>query len=505
MSERNNGRIAFLNSPYILKEDFHQHMPPLSLLYLATYMKSNGFDVRIYNLDRFVRDKGFRYLGYNLNSLFNNLSLFNPQMIGITCQYSARWPFVQRLIEIIKRWFKDIPVVIGGIHPTCFPEYCLCSSKADYIILGEGEFSCLELFKHVLSRTTPSGLDGVAFRDNSKIICNPKKSFITDLDTLPFPDYSLIDINRYKQLCRKDYIAQLKGMYFPVLTSRSCPNQCRYCNLYLVHGRKWRARSPDNVVKELSYLVETYKVRQFAFVDDNFSFSRERTIAILKEIVNGKIGPIKFIPLNGLSVKTLDDEVIWYLKKAGALEVSLAIESGSEYIRNTVYNKKVSTKKIIEVVRACKKYNLICKAFFMVGAPEETDDTIKESIDLMREIRIPASFSITTPFKGTKLYDYYMKKKLISEDELKRGYFLDLRLPIGNTKSYTQIIQWRRKLMIYNIWYSLPELLKHSKLLTFHNFNRLLATVLFPKKLTMDIINYAMDKYMPLFRYRKNV
>jgi len=494
---KNKGKIAFLNSPYILNEPFYQHMPPLSLLYLSSYVEKNGFEPRIYNLEKVHKDKGIYYFGFDIQKVLKDLSVFKPDIIGITCPYSSRWPYTQRLIKIIKSKFKDIPVVIGGIHPTTFPKHCLSSSGADYLIIGEGEFTTVELFKHILADTKPYKIDGIAFQNGNKFIHNPKTKFISNLDELPFPAYHCIDMERYKKICKKDRISQFKGLYFSLLTSRSCPNQCTYCNMHLAHGRKWRPRSPENVISEISYLINKYGVRQFAIMDDNFLILKDRALAILKEIIKRRMN-IKLITPNGLSIKTLDDEIVWHLKKAGALEISVAIESGSEHIRNSVYNKGLSTEQILKTINSCKKYKLPCKAFFMVGAPGESDNTIKKSLKLMRKIKIPAYINITTPYKGTKLYDLYIEKKIVKEEDLKEGNSIDIRLPPEKMKNYDKIISWKKKMQIFNILYSWQEILKNPGLFNINALNRLIAGVFFTNKLTKDNINSILDKYLPL-------
>ena len=496
--KRDRGRIAFLDSPYILTEPFFQHMPPLSILYLASYAEKCGFEPSIYALNKSVKERGLYYFGFDIPSLIDSLKRFAPDMIAITCPYSSRWRFVRRFVSLIKSYFPNTPIALGGIHPTTFPEYCLSDSDADYVVIGEGELTMIELAEHILSNRPPYNLDGIAFFDAGRFILNPKTRFIDDLDSLPPPAYHHLDIERYKKICRNDTISQLRGMYFSLLTSRSCPFQCTYCNMHIAHGKKWRARSPENVMAEISYLVNKYKVNQFAIVDDNFTLSKRRTIDILKLILNSGIPAIKFITPNGLSAKTLDEEVIFYLKQAGALEIAIAIESGSEYIRNVVYNKRLPTEKVLEVVAACKKYRLPCKAFFMVGAPEESEDTINQTIELIRRIKIPAYFNITTPYKGTRLYDYYLEKGIVNEDDLKQGRAMDLRLPVEKSKDYAKIIRWRRKLQVFNIIYAWKDIITNSRWITFNNFRRLITTSLFPTQVTEKDIDRVLEKNMAI-------
>ena len=432
MADTPQGKVLFLNSPYLLIEPFFQHMPPLSILYLSSYMEKCGYEPNIHCLDTYVALQGMYYFGYDIPALFKKITDFKPRMIGITCVFSSRWPFTQRLTQILKSAFPDIPIAIGGIHPTAFPEYCLSASGADYLIIGEGETSTVDLFKHVLEGTKPYGVDGITFKDGNGVYFNEKKHFIQNLDEIPFPAYHLVDDQTYEAIRKKDRISQFKGLYFPVLTSRSCPNQCTFCNMYLCHGKQWRGRSAQNVVAEIAYLSDKYGVTQFAIVDDNFSFSRARTLAIMEGIIKIDKG-IKLITPNGLSVSTLDDEVVRALKKAGAIEICIAVESGSEYIRNVVYNKRIKEEKIYEVVDSCKKHGLPCRTFFMVGAPGETDETIQESIRMMRRLKVPTYLNITTPYKGTKLYEYYIEKGMIEEGDVELGFSVDLRLPRRKT------------------------------------------------------------------------
>jgi radical SAM superfamily enzyme YgiQ (UPF0313 family) len=207
---------------------------------------------------------------------------------------------------------------------------------------------------------------------------------------------------------------------------------------------------------------------------------------------------IQFIAPNGLSINTLDDEVIWHFKRAGAKDISIAIESGSEYIRNTVYNKRLNTEQIYKVVGSCRKHKLPCKAFFMVGAPGESDETVNQSIELMRKIKLLADINITTPYKGTELYNYYIENNIIQEDDSKKGYLIDIRLPVEKMKDYNKIISWRRKMQFFNILYSLPQIFRNHIYLSINSLKRLIFGTIIPKKLTSECINSILNRYLPL-------
>ena len=213
-------RVALLNSPYLLNEPFFQQMPPLSLLYLGAALKEAGHGPQIFNLDCWEKYKGAYYFGFDLRRLFSQLDFFQPDLIGITCPYSARWPFTQRLTRLLRNHFPATPIVIGGIHPTSFPEYCLESSEADFIVIGEGEHTIVELLSCLGTERSCEGIDGLAYQSNGACQINPKTRFIKDLDALSLPAYDLLDMEHYRRLCRKDRISQMKGLYFSLLTSR---------------------------------------------------------------------------------------------------------------------------------------------------------------------------------------------------------------------------------------------------------------------------------------------
>lgn len=488
-------KVALLNSPYVLNEAFFQHMPPMSLLYLGGYIEKQGHTPKLFTIELQGQGKGYYFFGYNLEALYKELKAFSPDCIGITCPYSARWPFLLHLSRILRKWFPETPLVTGGIHPTTFPEECIESGLFDAIILGEGELSFSQYLAVLGKEGCLDDIDGIVFKKNNKVVINQKTSFAKDLDSFPFPAYHLLDMEKQKELCRNDRISLFKGLYFSILTSRSCPNQCTYCNMFLAHGRKWRPRSPQNVLKEIEYLVKTYNIRQFAIVDDNFSFSRKRAKEILKGIIELNLG-ISFITPNGLSLKALDDELVFLLKKAGAMEISIAIESGSEFIRNKVYRKIIKNDQIYSIVNSCKKHGLPCRAFFMVGAPGESDETVNESIKMIRKIKIPVYINITTPYKGTELFNIFASYHNLGESDL-RSDGVDIRLPLSKLKNAEQILNWRRKMQMVNAITAWDKIIFSKSFFNFNVFKRLWQGVLFPQCFDREDIQKVLHQYMP--------
>ncbi len=489
-------RVALVNSPFLLPENLQQHGVPLSLLYLAAALEKAGFNPRIFHLNRVRKQKGAYFWTYDMPELLATLDDFAPQLIGITCPYSARWCFTSRLAAVLRQRF-NAPIVLGGIHPTSFPEYCLHQSAADYVALGEGEKSLVELAAALEKGLPPSKIDGLAWKADGGGGLNPKTHYIENLDSLPFPAYHLIDMERLRHDSKNDRCFQLKGHYFSLITSRSCPNQCSFCNMYLSHGKRWRSRSPENVLAEIEFLAKTYNARQFAVMDDNFTFNRERAVRILQGIcAMGLDLHLSFA--NGLSAKTLDAELIELLKKAGASELCISIESGSDRIRNKIYAKRLSDEKIFEVYDACRRNRLPVSVNFMIGAPEEDDQTIQASIDMMKRVRAPAYFNFTTPFKGTRLYEYYQQRGFIDEQIFQEGMAIDLRSPFPGLHEPARQLAWRRKLRLWNLFYAWRAILATPGLFSLNAVVRWFQTVFGARRITKEHYQAALERWMPL-------
>ena len=274
-------------------------------------------------------------------------------------------------------------------------------------------------------------IDGIAFRQDGKIIVSPKTKYEDDLDLLPMVDYSILDLEEYKMDTSEWYSPKkIKvGQAFPIISSRSCPQRCNFCNMWLVHGPKIRFRSPDNVLDEMEYVYDIYDVRYFQFMDDNLTFDKKRILEICDGILKRNMN-IQFDTPNGVSIKKLDQEIIGALVAAGMVRISLAIESGSEYIRNKVIGKGLTDKKIYEVVNECSKHPCLwTKGFFVIGMPQETQETLEETYKMITELPLN-TFGIffATPYKGTQLFDYCVQHKLISSNIEKYMTTDDLQL-----------------------------------------------------------------------------
>ena len=420
-------KILLVNPPVPLNYYNREFYIPPSLVYLGAVLQKNGEEVRILDLKTIkLKDPSALYRVCE-KELIDTISNFKPELIGFTCLYSGYFPDILKFSNLVKEKFNDIPIVIGGIHPTIYAKEILTNCPAiDWVVLSEGEESVIQLVNTLKSRRREfDTIDGFAFRRGKEVIINPKTHYIQDLDAMPFPAYNLINI--------KDYYVDTSNwhnpkklpinMSIPIITSRSCPNRCNFCAMFMAMGAKWRARSADNVVDELEYLYHTYSHRHFSFMDDNLSLSKPRVLEICNQIKKRNMD-IQFETPNGLALNTLDEEVLDALVSAGMVRTWLTIESGSDFIRNKIMRKNLSRDKIFEVVKLTKKYKqLNVAAFFIVGMPEETSETLAETYNMIKEINVNRVFlQNIVPFPGTEVFEQALRDNLLVDTNVDRLY-----------------------------------------------------------------------------------
>lgn len=409
-----------MNNEYIGSDNYF----PLGLLYLATVVKHNNMDVMIVDINNYyypnIYDVNETMLHEYIDGhLYKYIKHYMPDIIGIGAIFSGAFRGLRIIAKRIKDMFPNVPIVIGGITATMLAREILRKySYIDYVVIGEGETTFLELARCITNKrqSLENSIDGIAFRHDGGIKLNPKTRFIDNLDALPFVDYGILNVEEYKMDTSGWYSPKKikTGQPFPILSSRSCPQRCTFCNMWLVHGPKIRLRSPGNVLDEMEHLYNDYNVRYFQFIDDNLTFDKRRILEICNGILKRDMN-IQFDTPNGICINRLDQDIIDAMVDAGMIRISVAIESGSEYIRNRAIGKGLRTEKIYEVVEGCAKHShLWIKGFFVIGMPQETYETLEETYKMIKELPLD-TFGVffATPYLGTELFNYCLKHNLL--------------------------------------------------------------------------------------------
>jgi len=306
---------------------------------------------------------------------------------------------VKELCEKIMELGDNRPkIVLGGAHPTIAPKECL--DFADFVVVGEGEETIIELVDALGNGAKESALKrirGLGFSLGGKKTVNEKREFNRELGRLPFPDWAGFPIEKYGSALR------VSGRSLPVTTSRGCPYGCVYC-FKVLFGRIFRARPPKNVADEIEYLRDEFGIREFQIADDAFAADRERAKEICRELIRRKI-KIPWSMPNGIRAGSLDAELVILMKKAGLEYVGIGVESGSQKLLDRI-GKQQTLDEVRGAVRLLKSNKIETVGFFMFGLPGETKETMEQTVKFAKELDLDyCSISMTTPYPGTRLYD----------------------------------------------------------------------------------------------------
>lgn len=365
--------------------------PPLGLGYLAAVLEQRGHTVRIFDFGL----EPSRPLEGEIPGVLG----FAPDLIGFTSM-TTNFHSVEQTVRLLREQ-TDTPIVIGGPHATVFPERTLQENAGmDYLVVGEGEETLLELVEVLEGRRAPAEVAGLCYRDGDAVHCNPSRPLIKDLDALPFPARHLFELERYP------LFAPDGARMLTVLTSRGCPYNCSYCFKGIV-GRTYRQRSPENLIAELRLLIDTYGIRNFYFIDDLFTLDVKRLNALMDRILEEGLD-IRWQCL--ARVDRVTPELLKKMAAAGCREVHYGIESGNQEIINRI-GKRITLEQVRRAVTWTAQAGIRSKGYFMLGLPGDTEETMEQTIQFAASLDLDdAMFSLTTPFPGTRLWEELVER-----------------------------------------------------------------------------------------------
>ena len=363
--------------------------PPLGLMYIASYIKQERNDE--------VRILDIRLYKEPLKEVYNIIHEFQPDLIGIGA-LTLEAPAMYQIAHFIKQ-VTDAPVVAGGPHATSVPEEVMKNKDINIVVRGEGEVTFNELLTAIEDGKRLDGIPGIGYRnDDDAVIINPSRGYIDYLDKLPFPAWDLVELKKYATISSMSTVGVRPYMVF--LTSRGCPFHCTYC--HNIFGKKFRARSVENVLEEMDILINNYDIDDFEIIDDISNFDRERIKSIFRGIID-RGWKINLSFPNGVRTDMLDEEIICLMKKAGTSELSIAIETTSPRLQRLV-KKNLNLEKVKQMVNIAVDSGMFVRGFFMLGFPTETKEELRATINFACKSRLhEALFFLVNPFGGTEL------------------------------------------------------------------------------------------------------
>ena len=393
----------------------------IGLGYIAAVLKKDGHEVRILDClvssyDKHAVDANFIRSGLSDDEILKQIKDFNPDVVGISSMFTSYFKNAHNIAKLVKEYNKNILVVFGGAHSSTFPESVMKDKNVDIVVIGEGEDTICELIKRYKEKGNFFGTKGIMHRIDGKIIREPAREFIQDLDRIPFPAWALLekDLEVIKEESKKSKFIMRQPIGH-ILTSRGCPNDCYFCSVKLIWARKWRARSAMNIVDEIEFLKNKYGYNEFHFVDDNSSVSKTRMHEICDELIKRKLN-VKLATPTGIAIGTLDKDVLTKMKKAGFYRLCFGIESGSPETQRTI-RKRIDLNKAKEVIKEANRLGFWTSGTFIIGFPHEKHEDIMATLNFAKVSNMDfAIFYLLTPQPGTEAYAILKEQGLINLD-----------------------------------------------------------------------------------------
>lgn len=377
--------------------------PLLGILSVATYLKNRRPDVELKFID-------CRAEGLTFEEVAHRVREFQPDLVGLTCLTFSYYDTLHTA-RIIKESCPTTKICIGGWHVTLYPQETLKQKDVDYVVFGEGEKTFLELVDAVSQGHYPEGVLGLGYKsqgasqmDAGRLMLNRERPVDKNLDDIDFPDFSLVDINKYSHILDRGFNVTL-----PMESSRGCPFACTFCD---IRKTRFRFRSPELIAAEMERWAAK-GVRSFFFVDDNITVNKPRAIRLFEEIVRRNLN-VEFKVSS--RVDRLDDEVMHWMKRAGVSRVSVGIESSKQKYLDLM-QKEITVEQVEDCLARARKINLPVFAFMMLGLPGQTRQEMLEEVDFLKKNKVEyASFSVLTLYPKTEMYSIALANGDIKED-----------------------------------------------------------------------------------------
>ena len=401
-------KFSFINpgpNPEMPIEDVKKMVgaaPPLGMLYIATYLKENGVNTSI--IDEAAQ-------GYSLKDTVDWVKKENPDILGFST-LSATGRKAALLAEKVKQDNPNVKIVFGNFFATFNAERILQKyPQVDYIVRGEGEHTSLELTKYLEKGGDLKKVLGINFRNNGQIVSTPDRELIKDINSLPFPDRELLDVE-YHNTTAGVVVAPKKFSNF--VTSRGCVYRCRFCGCRRLARTLWRARSVENIMKEMHFLAsQGYK--QFMFVDDNFTLNPKRVIKLCRRLKKEKVD-IEFFAEG--RVDHCPQVMLQEMVRANCKMIYFGIENGTQKVLD-YYDKQITPQQAMIAVKRARNVGIdVIVASFIVGAPQETRQEIWNTIKFAQKLQVDIpQFNILATFPGTDIWEELKTQGLVNEEK----------------------------------------------------------------------------------------
>ena len=461
-------------------EGYRRTGPPLGIGYIASVLLNRGYDVEILDPSP---------LNMSLEDMKKEFQKSQPDIVGVYCCSTERYEAF-KLAHAVKETSPDTVVVFGGPHPTALAEQIIERIQdVDLIVRNEGEITMGELVLAMEKGRNLATVEGLTFRDGNGVVSTPTRPFISDLDSLPFPAYSLYPpLNMYapQGIAGK----RCSGI---IMSSRGCTFSCPFCYAPSFWGRMFRARGPKSVVDEMIYMRDALGVEFIKFFDDAFTLDMRRAEQICDEMVRRRTD-LAFLILS--RVDTISKTLLRKLRAAGCEEIQYGVESGSPRILSAI-GKRITVERVEKVLRWTKDAGISTHVFMMQGLPGETIEDMESTFKFLRRNAhnidgIESAMTMLLP--DTPLYESAKKLGLVDEE---------VWFSFENENKYLQRDPFSRYLPPYLENFDVEELIKYHRLvyILFHLQKRRLKKALPAVAGYLVHTHHALKDIKELLRY----
>lgn len=392
-------------------------MPPLGLLYIAANLEKYGYSVKVYDFNLNTEQE--------IKKISDEIFQNSPKIIGLSVSTPNFNYAVAYSKEIRKRLGKECKIIFGGYHASFLPNDCLAKGAADIVILGEGEHIFVELAEKIIKGKgrAQEDMQGIAYINEEGAVFNRNARLlrIDDLDSLPFPDRSLLPMEHYKTPAT-------------VMGSRGCVARCEFCASGAWGGIK--LRSAKNIVNELQELKRDFNFEHICFIDNTFTANRERTYEVADAIV---ASGLNFTYSLETRVSNVDDLLVEKLKQMNTIAVQFGVETGNDKVMKDI-QKDITLDRVYKAVETCLNHGLRVMCTFIIGHPTDTNETIQDTVDAIRKIKRmggQAKIEMLTPYPGTPVFSNREKKGLVIKD-WNYDHWGATTSPVFETRYFTQ-------------------------------------------------------------------
>ena len=420
--------ITLINSPGLKSFSglqMHTPNPPLGLAYIAGAIKETGIPYTVIDatgealdtISPYGKRDDFMIQGLTFDQIVRRIPT-ETRLIGLSCMFSTLWPLTRDLAEHIRAHFPEAIMVLGGEHCTAVPELSLRTSVFDIVVLGEGEETFVNLAKASLAGEPWHEIPGIAYiDDNAKFQTTGLSARNKTIDQIPSPDWDSFPIEQY--ISGHQINGSNLGRSMPLLSTRGCPYQCTFCSSPGMWTTRYITRDPKTVADEIELYKNKYNIVNVDFEDLTAVVKRRWVVDFCHELIKRQLNVTWQMP-SGTRSEVFDSEVAELLYRSGCRALAFAPETGSPEMLKLI-KKQVDLSHMIDAMQIAVRQGFKLSCFIVIGFPEETKATLRESLKLVRRMALlgvhDVSVSKFVPYPGSYLFKRLQEEGRIAIDD----------------------------------------------------------------------------------------